>query len=132
MGKRIIVLINQASYMLEGRLALGWRRQQKLKDPPGLIDKAKVRKITGLAFFVGRREDSQEGWLPVEAHAPAIAFTFVGNVRGPGLRVELPEAFQELPEERMVIFNGALLVRVGGKNDERGVQAIFVGGGDVG
>ena len=45
----------------------------------------------------------------------------------PRLRIELPKRLAEAPEQSVIVLDSALLLRVGGKHDEGGVAAVFMG-----
>lgn len=72
MRKRVIILINQASHVLERGRTLLIRGQQELKDPARLPHETEVGKITGPTLLVCRRKDSYECRFAVEAHVPAV------------------------------------------------------------
>ena len=118
MRQWVIILINEASHVLEDGITLRLRCQKQFEDPPRLVNEAEVREVAGLAFLVGWSEDGHESRLSVKAHAPAVALAIVRDIRWPRLRVELPEAFQELPKERVVVVDCAALARIWCEDNE--------------
>ena len=125
--ERVIILINQASYILKRSRTLFVGSQEKLKNPTRLPYEAEVRQIAGLTLLVGRSQNSHKSGLAIETHAPAVRRGFFRNMARPRLRVELPKRLAEAPEESVIFLDSALLLRVGGQHDERGVAAVFVG-----
>lgn len=122
-----MILINQAPYILKRSRTLFVRSQEKLKSPTRLPYETGVRQTAGLTLLVGRIQDSHKSGLAIETHAPAIRRRFLGDIARPRLRVELPKGLAEAPEQSVIVLDSALLLRVGGKHDEGGVAAVFMG-----
>ena len=127
MWERVIILIDQASHMLERRRALFVRGQEELKNPAWLPHEAKIGQISSLTLFVSRCQNSHKSRLSIKTHAPAVRRGVLGNMARPRLRVGLLEGLAKAPEQPVVVLKGALLLRIGREHDEGGVAAIFVG-----
>ena len=127
MWERVIILINQASYILKRSRTLFIRSQEELKNPTRLPYETEVRQIAGLTLLVGRSQNSHKSGLAIETHAPAIRRRFIGDMARPRLWVELPKGLAGAPEQSVIVLDSALLLRVGGKHDEGGVAAVFMG-----
>lgn len=91
MRERIIVLINQASHVLERGRTLFVRCQKKLKHPARLPNEAEVGEVASLALLVGGCQNGHECGFAIEAHAPAVGCGVLGDVAWPRLWVDLSQ-----------------------------------------
>lgn len=67
--------------------------------------------------------DDGEEWFTSEAEAPFGGIDGAGDVCGPGFLVKFGSAVEELPEELVVLLNGAWVGGVLGEEHEGSVGA---------
>lgn len=77
--------------------------------------------VPGPPDLVSRGLDDGKEWLSRKAEAPLSVIDCPGNVGRPGLFVDLCNAIEELPEQRMVFFNCAGVGVLFGEEDKGGV-----------
>ena len=125
--RHTIVHPQQPPYSPQRPGSLFPRTEKDVEDPFRLDHDAQVGRVSRLALLVGGRLDDDEGGNPGEAETPFVGVDGLGELGGPGVRVEGAEGLEEAPVDVLIVLDGPSVRREFASDDEGSVGAQLAG-----